>query len=442
LVLLDSAPLPFGEVFLDDAEMALTFSCPLASVGEARAIGSHSGAVDVSLEAEENVMRIIGQVPFSPGERIWLEVTSPTAVGGQRLADPVRLEFRGQAGLASGGFEIHPMGSTAHTDDVVVGDLDGDGDIDAVFAGGAEFGGPNDVLLNDGTGTFTHQSLGEDAAGVGLGDLDGDGDLDIVLTFNERFFDEPAQVWLNDGAGVFTDSGRTIGDMFAWKVALGDIDHDGDLDAVFANLDSSDGGAPNQVWLNDGTGNFSDSGQALGNARSHGVVLADVNADGHLDALVANYGTSGEGNRVYLNDGTGTFTDSLQSLGSDITDRMGVADVDGDGAPDLIANTVFRNDGQGVFEEAGAFPDMDATTAATVGDLDGDGDVDYLISSWGFSDEPTTWFRNAGTGKYEPMPATVLYSDASETVLADFNGDGVLDVMVANHGENVLLMGQ
>ena len=93
-------------------------------------------------------------------------------------------------------------------------------------------------------------------------------------------------------------------------VNLGDLDGDGDLDSFVAN-GSNQG---NRVWLNDGSGNFSDSGQALGIHNSFGMTLGDLDGDGDLDAFIANY--SGQANRVWLNDGSGGFTDSGQAVGN------------------------------------------------------------------------------------------------------------------------------
>ncbi len=76
-------------------------------------------------------------------------------------------------------------------------------------------------------------------------------------------------------------------------MSLGDVDGDGDLDAFVANLGA------NRVWLNQGSGTFTDSGQALGNHSSRGVTLGDVDGDGDLDAFVAN----ADANRVWLNQG-------------------------------------------------------------------------------------------------------------------------------------------
>jgi hypothetical protein len=127
---------------------------------------------------------------------------------------------------------------------------------------------------------------------------------------------EANRVWVNDGSGSFSDSGEALGSSDSRAVALGDVDGDGDLDAFVANY----GGQANRVWVNDGNGGFSDSGQALGYSDSRAVALGDVDGDGDLDAFVAN---ANQANRVWVNDGSGTFTDSGQALGS--SDSLGVA---------------------------------------------------------------------------------------------------------------------
>ena len=87
---------------------------------------------------------------------------------------------------------------------------------------------------------------------VKLGDLDGDGDLDAVVA---NAVDEPETVWLNDGGGSFSAHPTTpsFGADDSHGLALGDLDGDGDLDAVVVNVL----GDPNTTWVNDGAGNFS-----------------------------------------------------------------------------------------------------------------------------------------------------------------------------------------
>ena len=227
-----------------------------------------------------------------------------------------------------------------NSQDVALGDLDADGDID-VFV--ANQGNPNGVYLNDGSGTLSGgASLGNsNSRGVEVGDVDGDGDLDAyVINFDQR-----ARLWLNSGSGSFTDSGQMMGDHESNGIALGDLDGDGDLDAIVANQVNAD-----RIWVNDGTGVFTDSGQRLktgtGNAEDRGIdwVLGDVDADGDLDGIVGQF--NGDAEHVYLNDGTGIFTDSGQRLGGvgigvgDNTGAIAMGDVDGDGDLDLVvANT-------------------------------------------------------------------------------------------------------
>ena len=164
------------------------------------------------------------------------------------------------------------------------------------------------------------------------------------------------KVWLNNGSGSLTDSGQSLGSRYSRGIELADLDGDGDLDAFVANY-SSQG---NKVWLNDGDGNFTDSGQSLGSYNSNDVKLADFDSDGDLDAYVANYN---QGNRVWVNDGSGSFTDSgLDLKDGSIYESYGVdlGDVDGDGDVDAFVanyneyNKVWLNNAYGEGQGAAA----------------------------------------------------------------------------------------
>ena len=200
---------------------------------------------------------------------------------------------------------------------VELGDLDDDGDLDAFITTRLA----NVVWFNDGDGTFTNsgQSLGNyHSRGVGLGDLDGDGDLDAFVsnTTNSPPSNVSNRVWFNDGSGFFTDTGQTLGNSPSQKIGFGDVDADGDLDAYVANF-----GQPNKLWLNDGSGNFSDSGLSQGMANSMATGLGDFNGDGTLDAWIAN---RGGGNKLWTNlnipvAGLAATNDSPTLLGNSTT---------------------------------------------------------------------------------------------------------------------------
>ena len=93
-------------------------------------------------------------------------------------------------------------------------------------------------------------------------------------------------------------SKQSIQTESGYSAAFGDFDDDGDLDVMIANLKYS-GGVPNAVWLNDGSGAFTDSGQKIGNKKSFPVTLGDINGDGKPDAMSANYG---DPNCVWVNE--------------------------------------------------------------------------------------------------------------------------------------------
>ncbi|MGN7614694.1 Ig-like domain-containing protein, partial [Magnetococcales bacterium HHB-1] len=111
---------------------------------------------------------------------------------------------------------------------------------------------------------------------------------------------------------------------------LGDFDGDGDLDFIEGN-DSAN--PPNYVWINDGSGAFTATDQSLGDHNTESLAVGDMDGDGDLDLIEGN---SGEANRIWLNDGSGSFTDSGLTLGDHDNESVTVGDVDGDGDLDLI----------------------------------------------------------------------------------------------------------
>ena len=281
---------------------------------------------------------------------------------------------------------------------VSLGDVDGDGDFDAFVA---NKGQSNKVWINDGNGTFTDsgQSLGtSDSRGVDLGDVDNDGDLDAFVANHN----EADKVWLNDGNGSFTDSGQSLGSSSSYGVSLGDVDDDGDLDALLTR----------GLSINDGSGNFTDSGQSIGSSYFRDVSLGDVDDDGDLDAFVANVLNQGnKPNEVWLNDGTGTFTDSGQSLGSSKSYSVDLGDVDGDG--DLDAFVANRDQGNKVWINDGRSDVGDITlnqAASGAYTLTYDGTNTFSLS------------RDSGTAVDYVLTTDPASTGSSET--ATFNLDG------------------
>ncbi len=234
--------------------------------------------------------------------------------------------------------ETQNFGSNNSTD-VKLADLDADGDLDAFIANA----GANRVWLNNG-GVLSDsgQNLGNHTSlGVALGDVDGDGDLDA---FVGNTFGHPDRVWTNDGNGAFSDSGQALGNLAAKSsrdVVMGDVDGDGDLDAFVVGR-----GYNNRLFLNGGEGVFTDSGQVIDAPVNpffeYGAAIGDVDADGDLDIVTAAAAIA-HWNRVFLNDGDGGFTETGQNLGGGApyaTNAMGsygieLGDLDGDGDLDV-----------------------------------------------------------------------------------------------------------
>ena len=182
--------------------------------------------------------------------------------------------------------------AAAGEDTLAWGDLDGDGDVDYF---GKHWGEGYVVRLNDGRAASPPGWQMADPqvtlGGIGLADFDGDGDLDALVAngFRETG-SQPGRLFWNDGRGQFTDSGQLFNHTMGADLAVGDLDLDGDLDVVIANMDR-----PNEVWLYE-EGSFIDSGLRLGqdSDMSSMPMLGDLDGDGDLDVVIGRFNGGAE----------------------------------------------------------------------------------------------------------------------------------------------------
>ena len=334
---------------------------------------------------------------------------------------------------------------------VAAGDWNNDGWTDLFLS---NYGGGDTLLRNTGT------RFEDVTAAAGLTDEgrwsmssaffdgDGDGDLDLWVTryvdytmanaiechlnrvhvycTPEMYAGDHDRYWRNNGDGTFTDGSDEAGitantPTRSLALVAGDIDLDGDTDVYVANdLDR------NELWLNDGTGHFTDVGSVAGVAYSSngaeeagmGTDLGDVDGDGRPDLIAANF--QGESASTYLQEppigpGQLLFREVSDAVGIGVAARarlkwgIDLADLDADGDADILianghlydnigsfmgdvtfgqTNTLFENRGDGSFSDVSAAVG-DAFTAAlgsrglATGDLDGDGRLDVVVGNNG-----------------------------------------------------------
>ena len=374
-------------------------------------------------------------------------------------------------GLSPGTFAV---GSSPKS--VTVADVNGDGHPDIVTANYGD--NTVSVLLGNGQGAFqTAQSftVGNGPQSVAVADVNGDGRPDIVTA---NYYDNTVSVLLGNGDGVFQTAPSLFAGGLSDSVAVADFNGDGHPDIVTASYHDS----TVSVLLGNGDGTFQPAlSFAVGNY-PESVVVADVNGDGRPDIVTANgmYGDYGTVS-VLLGNGDGTFQpDPFSSPGLPagtfavgIEPRsVAVADL-GNGHLDIVTanegdNTVsvLLGNGDGNFtpdrySPAGTFAVGSNPQSVAVADVNGDGHSDIVTANVGdtangYAGTVSVLLGN-GTGNFTPDPYAspglsggtfavghgAQSTAGADVAVADVNGDGLPDIVTANHGDDTvsLLLG-
>jgi Bacterial Ig-like domain (group 3)/FG-GAP-like repeat len=425
--------------------------------------GSPATSVEPGTPVTLTATVVSGGTPVTPGTVTFCHVSTIKTCGGLAVVGTAQLTAVGKASI------VVRLGPGSHS-------------LEAVFAGTNTYASsastPSELTVSGqltwGTALTFANSANPTMSGlqpgvVATGDFNNDGNPDIAVASTSNLnqpvidaTDNSFAVFLGNGDGTFQAGvSYSVGQAPRGLVAA-DLNNDGKLDMVTVNLLSDD----LSILLGNGDGTFQTPQLIHVWDLTGAVAAADMNGDGNLDLLVATDGGGYSEVQILLANGDGTFQAPIASVinvpGTPLVPKaLSIGDFNGDGKPDVaVANWGYKNtetlvimlgNGDGALrfsQEPAPYTIIQPASSIAAGDFNGDGKLDLAVTyDWsgytGPGQSSYAVFLGNGDGTFRDPMDSQLATDTTPTSIqvADFNGDGILDLAMLGFGKPMILPG-
>ncbi|MBT1699033.1 VCBS repeat-containing protein [Fulvivirgaceae bacterium PWU4] len=369
-----------------------------------------------------------------------------------------------------------------NVNDIALGDFNKDGNLDVVVCSQSNVN--FSLLTGDGTGNLAAPvsfAAGDVPEGIAIGDMNKDNNLDVLVS--NRGTPADLRIYAGNGAGGFAAptvipitnigdvtvadfnkdsnpdfavfvngnvqvwSGNGSGTTFTLTQTITSAGSDDDIDVADLNNDGAmDIHTSSTYIMNNGTGTFT-TPVALINPPGEEMTTGDVNNDGNLDLVQTDYNAHYPNTRIYLGDGTGTFTmlakfeTYIYALGLQVLDvnndgKMDIVGVGTDGS--LRRADILIGDGTGYFDSVIKYPTAANPVDMVKGDFNEDGKIDVALCHYAGGSNVSVYLGQ-GQGRFG-KPATYAASQFPRQIITlDYNKDTHADLVTLNEGTSAAI---